>query len=361
MTLDDKHVTHLIVGLDAGGAELALYRLAQEQMQQGWTVQIIYLKSSANAIVPDFEACNIPVMHIGTVPQIAESIKKVLKNKRPHILHSHLFYADSLAWMLKGLLGIPWVTTLHSTFDFHTGNASRSAISKRLYPRADALFAVSDEVAQSFQNACNLENVAVIANPVSKEFFETTTPKNDTKTKKLLQIGRLAPEKRFEWGIKAMLELPADYHLTIAGTGPLEIELQALTKDLQLSDRVTFTGLQKNPLALYLEADCVLLPSSHEGLPLVALEAIATQTPILAQPVGGLHSLLEKSPIPAQHMQNETDLALAIKTLMDAPIQLEAWNKWSAQARDQFAAKSIAVNYIHHYQVVLDSHNQRDT
>ena len=357
----NKHVTHLIVGLDAGGAELALYRLAQEQVKEGWAVQVIYLKSSAKTLVPDFEASNIPVMHIGTVPQIAEELKRVLTDKKPHVLHTHLFYADSLGWMLRGLLGLPWVATLHSTFDFHTGSASREAISKRLYPRADALFAVSDEVAQSFQHACKLDNVAVIANPVAKEFFETTTPKNGTKTKRLLQIGRLAPEKQFDWGIKALHELPANYHLTIAGTGPLEEELQALTKDLQLTQRITFTGLQKNPLALYLAADCVLLPSSHEGLPLVALEAIATQTPVLAQPVGGLHSLLENSPIPAQPMQNETDMALAIKTLLDSPMQLEAWNKWSAQARDQFATKSITLKYIHHYQVVLDSHHQRDT
>ena len=327
---------------------------------RGRVEEVIYLKSSAKTLVPDFEACNISVMHIGTVPQIAEELKRVLKDKKPHILHTHLFYADSLGWMLRGLLGLPWVTTIHSTFDFHTGNASRSAISKRLYPRADALFAVSEEVAHSFQQVCKLGDVHIIPNPVSPEFFSKGEPTTVHATKRLLQIGRLAPEKRFDWGIKALLHLPEDYHLTVAGTGPLENELQHLARDLKLMERVTFTGFQKHTLPLYQDADCVLLPSSHEGLPLVALEAIATATPVLAQPVGGLAGLLENSPIPAQKMKSEKDMALMIKALMDASKQREDWRIWAAQQRNLFAAKSIALKYIHHYQVVLDSHNQRD-
>ena len=42
-----KQITHLIVGLDAGGAEHALLHLVKEQVAQNWNVNVIYLKSKA--------------------------------------------------------------------------------------------------------------------------------------------------------------------------------------------------------------------------------------------------------------------------------------------------------------------------
>ena len=67
MTLQrGRQVTHLIVGLDAGGAEHALLRLAEAQIAQGWNVNIIYLKASAYGLKDAFESLNISVFHIST-------------------------------------------------------------------------------------------------------------------------------------------------------------------------------------------------------------------------------------------------------------------------------------------------------
>ena len=221
MTLQrGRQVTHLIVGLDAGGAEHALLRLAEAQIAQGWNVNIIYLKASAYGLKDAFESLNISVFHISTLPKIADKPRALHENRGQHVIHSHLFYADSLGWMLKGLLNLPWVTTLHSTFDFHTRNSSRRAISKKLYPHADAVFAVSHEVSLSFEAECPRMNLHVIPNPVSKRFFKAPIEHTaQTGIKKLLLIGRLAPENV---ALRIQPQLSSrQLSSTIAGEGPL--------------------------------------------------------------------------------------------------------------------------------------------
>jgi glycosyltransferase involved in cell wall biosynthesis len=350
------HVTHLIVGLDAGGAELALLHLANAQQDMGWKVSVIFLKPQATALQPTFQSHGIDTLHIATLPKITDHLKRIKTGDTPFILHTHLFYADALGWILRGLVSVPWITTLHSTYDFHTRNASRRVLSQQFYPRADKIIAVSQEVGQSFQDQGALTQFDTIPNPVADAFFGSTSKSHPTPThKNLLMIGRLAPEKRFDLGIHALAHLPDSYRLTIAGTGPLLEALQKQAQEMKLENRISFCGFQSDTLPLYHQADLVLLPSTHEGLPLVSLEAIVTDTPVLANAVGGLVALLETSPIPTRHINSAKTLAHEIEALFKQPERLKTWGAWCQTHKSGYAAKSIATKYIQQYQVVLSS------
>ncbi len=108
--------------------------------------------------------------------------------------------------------------------------------------------------------------------------FEITTDRA------VLYAGRLAPEKRVDEIIRAFRKVPRA-ELLIAGEGPQEAALRSQATDLP----VRFLGSishEEMPI-LFNAVDILVLASEYEGLPTVALEALACGTPVVSTPVGG--------------------------------------------------------------------------
>jgi D-inositol-3-phosphate glycosyltransferase len=118
----------------------------------------------------------------------------------------------------------------------------------------------------------------------------------------LLFAGRIQPLKGADLAVAALAELgdPSAVLLIVGGPsgpdGPAEqARLHALVDDLGLTDRVRFVPPQTHAdLARYYRAvDVCLVPSHSESFGLVALEAAACGTPVVAAAVGGLSSLVD--------------------------------------------------------------------
>ena len=67
----------------------------------------------------------------------------------------------------------------------------------------------------------------------------------------------------------------------ILGDGPLKGKLSKLIRELGLDGRVILAGNVKNPFAVMKHCDCFVLPSLHEGQPMVIHEARAMHMPII--------------------------------------------------------------------------------
>jgi glycosyltransferase involved in cell wall biosynthesis len=107
----------------------------------------------------------------------------------------------------------------------------------------------------------------------------------------LLCVGRLAPQKNHALAVRALADLPGA-HLVILGDGPLRAELGRLATRLHVEDRLRLAGVRPDARAVMAAADVVLLPSRWEGLPLVALEALLSGTPLVATAGRGVRELL---------------------------------------------------------------------
>jgi len=81
--------------------------------------------------------------------------------------------------------------------------------------------------------------------------------------------------------------------LNIIGSGPATPALEGEALRLGVADRVRFLGFRRNILDYIAHLDALLMPSLHEGLPYVLLEAMALGRPVLASRVGGLAEVLE--------------------------------------------------------------------
>jgi len=117
----------------------------------------------------------------------------------------------------------------------------------------------------------------------------------------LLFVGRIQPLKGLDVAVRALAEMERDDAVLVAvgGTsGPAGdahlAEVTALARELGVLDRIRFVPAQPHHLlsTYYRAADLVLVPSRSESFGLVALEAAACGTPVVATSVGGLRTLI---------------------------------------------------------------------
>jgi glycosyltransferase involved in cell wall biosynthesis len=107
-------------------------------------------------------------------------------------------------------------------------------------------------------------------------------------------VGRLVEHKRIDVVLEA-LSLTDRSRLEVVGRGPDLERLRRRAEDLSLGDRVTFMGALDHETVLerLACADVLVLSSEYEGLPHVAVEALACGTPIASVDVGGVREVVE--------------------------------------------------------------------
>lgn len=130
--------------------------------------------------------------------------------------------------------------------------------------------------------------------------FDTPPPPVRRETGLILAVGRLVANKGVDTLLRALALIPAATRAVIVGDGPERGPLETLARDLNLSDRVTFTGAL--PLtairewqlrATILAAPCRILPNADsDGIPNVIIEAMATGLPVIATPIRALGELI---------------------------------------------------------------------
>ncbi len=163
-----------------------------------------------------------------------------------------------------------------------------------------AVTAVSERAQRALSEEYGLSNqsIPVLGNGVDSDQFTPSASGNPPKN--VLYAGRLAPGKGLLDLVKAakrVLTARPDWTFTLVGEGPLASRIKRLRRVL---------GIPASKFALkgfvppgqmpeeYCNAQIFVLPSYHEGVPTVLLEAMATGLPIVATDVGGVREVLEE-------------------------------------------------------------------
>jgi glycosyltransferase involved in cell wall biosynthesis len=109
-------------------------------------------------------------------------------------------------------------------------------------------------------------------------------------------VGRLVKEKGLQYLLKAIKNLALDYpkiKLIIVGDGDLKEELKSIALELGIHQHVKFFGNRTDVPKLLKIFDIFVLSSISEGMPMVLLEAMASECPIIATKVGGIPRIIE--------------------------------------------------------------------
>lgn len=191
----------------------------------------------------------------------------------------------------------PVVLTLYGTEIWHyRRKRGRPDLFTRAYQEASFVTFYSERLmSRAFELGLRRRNAQVIYPPVAEEFAwhdeqrqaEERAALGISNRHLLLNVKRLHPLAGQRVLVEAMMDVVHDHpdtRLVICGTGPLRDELQAATRSAGVERHVHFTGLVDNvAIARYCAAaDLFVLPSLLEALPTVAVEALASGTPVLS-------------------------------------------------------------------------------
>jgi glycosyltransferase involved in cell wall biosynthesis len=169
-------------------------------------------------------------------------------------------------------------------------------------------------------------------------------------TVRIITIARLDDAlKNIDKVIESLSSLPANYHLTIVGSGFFEKSLHRLTNTLELSSRIRFTGwINNDKIDEFLrEHDIFVLPSDYETFGLVYLEAVKAGLPVVSTNVGVIsdfRSTLAGVFVLASALPDE--IARGIKDAAKILNNREEWHKNNISVlRDEYSWENHATKY----------------
>jgi glycosyltransferase involved in cell wall biosynthesis len=188
----------------------------------------------------------------------------------------------------------------------------------------------------------------------------------------VLGVGRFVRKKGFEYLIDAIARLaprrPA-LRLVLAGDGDLRAEFEARIADRALGGRAFLPGvLHQDDVAASLAAsDVVVVPSVRDpsgnvdGLPNVVMEALASGTPLIATPAGGIGSVVRDGRTGL--LVPEADpaaLAAALERLLDDPAEAAALASAARTwAEHEGSWRNAIDGFEHAYEIACCSANRR--
>lgn len=188
-----------------------------------------------------------------------------------------------------------------------------------------------------------------VVKPVSRAEFDTS---EDAIV--LLASGRFHHSKGFDTLLKAVAHVP-DAVLWLAGAGELESVLRKLSAELGVEERVRFVGWRDDQAAFYQACDICVVPSRHEPLSNVVVEAWSQKVPVIATASEGPSWLLqdEKSGL-LTPVDDVEKLANAINRLVAKPeirrqYALSGFRKWE----DAFSREAIVDQYVELFQKMV--------
>lgn len=251
------------------------------------------------------EAFALPSSRIAPGRDVA-AVARHLRAGGFDLVHSHDYRANWIGRRAALRAGIPALATVH----LHTRSTLRLRLYHRLdrreLARFDGVLAVAaallgdlparlrngarPRVVHNGVDAPRLRRRAAVEAEEARRAFADTGP-----GPRLLAVGRLAFQKGFDLLLAALAALPADGaapRLVLAGDGPERASLVREIARRGLAERVALLGERGDIAGLMSAADLVVLPSRREGLPYVALEALALERPVVATAAGGIPELI---------------------------------------------------------------------
>lgn len=268
--------------------------------------------------------------------------------------------------MLEDRQDLKIVTTLHGTDITLVGqDPSYRSIVRFSIERSDGLTAVSDflkrETVATF--GCFDCDVRVIPNFVNLAQFGRRPDSRhrnalaEPEEKIIMHVSNFRPVKRLgdvvRVSARVMEALPA--RLILVGDGPDRPMAEERARNLGIGDRLVFLGKQESVAELLACADLFLLPSESESFGLSALEAMASEVPVVGTRCGGLEEVVQDGmcgrllPVGAVDAMANA----AIEILSDPERQREMGRAGRTVAESKFAAEKVLLKYESYYEEVL--------
>ena len=232
---------------------------------------------------------------------LARSLRRLVLNGGYDIVHAHAARPAAVVseMALRGL-AVPLVITEHrgNLSGFWLTEHGRKQV-KTAYTRCAQLVAVSKSLRASIEGCFpDLSgHCGVFYNGVDTERFDTISGiEAEDRRGAILFLGGVAENKGLSLLLDALAQLPRDIQLTVAGPGATQEAVMPLAERRSVSGRVRAIGLvSRQQVVELMNRHAVLaVPSRYETFSLVAAEALACGTPVVATRCGGPEEILRE-------------------------------------------------------------------
>ena len=334
-----RHLALLLPELEAGGAQRVMLLLAREFAARGHRVDLVLLRASG-ALLAEVPA-GVRRVDLGARPHglgsLAFGLSSVrrlaawLRRERPDAMLSTITGANLVAVLARGLAAVPLRLVLREAVTL--GNVARRArlqAMRLLYPRADAIVALSPVMAGELADRIGLraDRIVCIPNPIDAAFIRRQAQAplahrwlDDPALKVVVTAGRLIPQKDHATLLRAFALLPdaLGARLVVVGEGPERPRLAALAAELGIADRVELAGFDPNPWRWMARADLFVLSSRWEGHPNALLEALALGLPaVVTEYDASVHRIAAPGHVSVVPADTPTALGPAIQEALAA-------------------------------------------
>ena len=252
---------------------------------------------------------------------------KALKMCKPaDMIHVHILTRlGVIAWIQKLLHKTPYIITEHWS-RYLPGNGFggflRKLFTKIVVRNAETVTTVTENLANAMRNhGLKNDNYVVLPNVLNLDMFHISE-KNNAPCK-IIHISCFEDKSKNISGLLESLKIiddkGIDFQCTLIGEGmDLEV-MKEKAQNLQLINKVSFTGLlQGQELADKLSSgDFLVLSSNYENMPVVILEALASGLPVVSTNVGGIKEMVDETKGILVEPKNKEALAEALIKMIE--------------------------------------------
>ena len=288
--------------LETGGSERQFVTLANALDQNAYAVSLGCLRRSGPFLqqVPGIAEFSPGGSLFKWQSQSARlRLVRHLRTLRVAVAHACDFYSNLMLIPVARLAGVPVVIGSHRQIG--------DLLTRRQFWAQTMTFRLCDRVVCNSQAAADRllqagvseEKLCLIPNGIPDEVFAPSTPAlaKEPGSVTVGMISRMNDRiKQHDLFLRVAAKLADRFPqvlFVLVGDGPLRPGLEALSKELQIADRVRFLGDRQDIPAVLASLDISVLPSCSESLSNVILESMATGLPVVASCTGGNPELVQ--------------------------------------------------------------------
>lgn len=353
--MNKKRVLQLGKNFNYGGTETVILNLCNG-FYDDKNIDII-LCTSGGELEAKLNNKNIKHIKINDISEksfsnflsIFKTIRKVVKNEKIDIIHSH----HRLLTIIANFVTLGMRTkVIHTAHYMSKENRLGFLLGKNI-------IAVGENVKWNLieKSKVNKEKISVIYNGIDLIKFKKNNIINykDSNKINILSINRLSYEKGVDvllYSIAIVVKEIKNIKVTIIGDGKERDKLKKIAEELNICDYIEFIGFKNNVLEYINQCDFVVSTSRTEGLPITPLEVFSQSKAIVATNVGGVKEVIEDG-VNGVLVTNEnyTEIADAIILLIKNNNLREKLGKNGYKTVHEKFSKEVMVNKYKEYYI----------
>lgn len=223
-------------------------------------------------------------------------IKRAIKEFEPDIIHAHDFRAGLLANL--ACKKVPVISHLHNNCPWLKNFGLKSLLFWYTAKKSRCILTVSSSVMDEYIFGEKFKGkTVVVGNPVNVSGIRAKMSGDFAKKYDLIFCGRMTKQKNPLLFVELVEKLKKKFpgiKTVMLGDGEMKGEVKDRIVEKDLQNNIEMLGFVEDPIQYMAESKALVMTSSWEGFGLVAVEAMAVGTPVVANSVGGLVDLVSE-------------------------------------------------------------------